>query len=135
MTQGDKQQGLQERLIRLSTKHQGYTMTQLAWLAVGGTVDANGFCLPAEAFAQAQQFETVRRRGREAVLDSRKPANRQGKARLVYGRAVCNPYESGGQGVYPLGARAVRVAAVGKEVAPKVACPVPDFIRALSDSL
>lgn len=119
---------LQARLVELSTVNSGYTMTQLAWLAAGGEVDADGFCQPADAFAMTLEFFNAKRRGCEIARNAEEEEGRRPNARLIYGKALRNPYEFGGAGVYPLGTVVKRVAA------PVVAAPVPR-VMGMPDSL
>lgn len=89
-------------MVNLAVQYPGYTVTQLSWILAGGQVDAQGYCQPAAAFAMALEFFNAKRRGCEIARavdeDTRRP-----NARLLYGRALNNPYEFGGHGVYPLG--------------------------------
>jgi len=93
---------LQDRMVNLSAQYPGYTMTQLSWLAAGGDVDVNGFCQPASAFNLALAFFNAKRRGSEIARDAGDDSGRRPNAKLLYGKALRNPYDFGGGGVYPI---------------------------------
>ena len=127
---------LQDLLVSLSSQHEGYTMTQLAWLAVGGTVDASGYCQPADAFAMTLAFFNAKRRGCEIARNQEEPTGRRPNAKLVYGKAVRNPYEFGGAGVYPINPAKVRVKAakpVGEAEPKPSPASLPKSFSALLD--
>ena len=96
---------LQDRCVDLAGQYAGYTATQLAWIAAGGSVDAQGFCQPASAFNMALAFFNAKRRICEIAKDPDDDSGRRPNAKLLYGKALCNPYEFGGAGVYPIGER------------------------------
>lgn len=129
---------LQDLLVSLSSTHAGMTMTQLAWMAAGGTVDADGYCQPADAFRMTLEFFNAKRRGCEIARNQEEEDGRRPNAKLVYGKALGNPYEFGGAGVYPIGGvRAVVgtvhvVAPVCESVAP-LRSGMPDDLRAYFD--
>jgi hypothetical protein len=121
---------LQARLVELSTVNSGYTMTQLAWLAAGGEVDADGFCQPAAAFAMTLEFFNAKRRGCEIARNVEEEEGRRPNARLVYGKALRNPYDFGGAGVYPLKVPAPVPAPVPVPVPVPAPVPAPVVARA-----
>ena len=94
---------LQAHLVALAAQYPGYTGTQLSWLAAGGEVDAQGFCVPAAAFRQSLAFFNAKRRVSEIARDPDAADGRRPNAKLQYGKARLNPYDFGGNGVYPLG--------------------------------
>lgn len=91
---------VQERLVSLSRQYPGYTMTQLSWILAGGTIDEKGYCQPAEAFNQMLTFFNAKRRGSEIACNAGQVEDKP-RAKLTYGKALRNPYDFGGMGVYP----------------------------------
>lgn len=127
---------LQSELVTLAGQYPGYTGTQLSWLAAGGEVDAQGFCVPAAAFRQSLAFFNAKRRVSEIARDPAAQDGRRPNAKLQYGKAARNPYDFGGFGVYPVGWAAdgvpVRQVAISSP-SPRLSAGMPADLQAMVD--
>lgn len=93
---------IQDKLVELATVNNRLTMNQLSWLAAGGQLDSNGFCIPTDKYNMAQTFYSAKRRGSE-ITYKEADLHKHKRARLVYCEAANNPYtKSGGYGVRPI---------------------------------
>ena len=125
----------QDLMVDMAAQYPGYTMTQLSWIAMGGQVDAEGFCQPAEEFRRALAFFNFKRRGCETARHVEEEEGRRPNARLLYGKALRNPYDFDGAGVYPLGAVVKRVVAPAVVAPVARTCGMPDSLRDLAAGL
>ena len=104
---GRKSVELQDEMVRLASKFPGYTINQLAWIAAGFHVDSKGLCQPCDKYLQIQKYFNAKRRGAEIAFHADSLSDHP-RARLVYVKAVKNPYtESGGSGVRVIAGRSV----------------------------
>lgn len=116
---GGKSIELQDGLVKLAARLPGYTLDQLSWIAAGFHVDENGICQPSDKYNQIQKYFNCKRRGAEIAFSADELSDHP-RARLVYVKAVNNPYtESGGRGVMVIGG-APRVQAVPVSTEPVV---------------
>lgn len=101
-----ERRSLQDQAVQVVAGRKGLTATQVAWLQVGGSVDDAGYCQPKGEFNRMLTFFNAKRRISEIA---KKPEDKKegDKCKLVYGKAVGNPYDFGGQGLYLLGASQV----------------------------
>ena len=89
-----------------------------------------------EAFPNAPlEFFNAKRRGCEIARNVEEEDGRRPNARLLYGKAVLNPYDFGGAGVYPLGGAPRRIAAPTLVAVAPCVCGMPDALRDLANSL
>lgn len=99
---GNKSGADLKKVEQLLASHKGLTATQLSWMAAGGSLDEQGFCQPAALFSQCLDFFNIKRRISERAYEIDKLGDHP-RALFRYGRAVKNPYDFGGQGIYPKG--------------------------------
>lgn len=89
-------------VVDLAARFPGYTASQLSWLASGGQVNESGHCVPAAEYDRVVAYHNYKRRISESAFDA-EVLSEHPKAKFQYGNAVNNPYQNGGQGIYPVG--------------------------------